>query len=57
MKQAKLLPLVRDNVRRLLYNYVLTPEITGNIDDYITLPGLGQKAGVLGAIALAQTVG
>ncbi len=57
MKQAKLLPLVRDNVKRLLNNYVLTPEITGNIDDYITLPGLGQKAGVLGAIALAQTVG
>lgn len=55
MKQAKLLPLVRDNVKKLLNNYILTPEITGNIDDYITLPDLGQKAGVLGAIALAQT--
>ena len=55
MKQVKLLPLVRGNVRKLLNNYVLTQEITGNIDDYITLPGLGQKAGVLGAIALAQT--
>lgn len=56
MKQAKLLPLVRDNVRRLLNSYVLTPEALGNTDDYITLPGLGQKAGVLGAIALAQTI-
>ena len=56
MKQEKLIWLVRDNVRKLLNDYALMPRVTGNIDDYITLPSLGQKAGVLGAIALAQTV-
>lgn len=54
MEQPQLLPLVRQKVQELLNGYVQTPEILERIDDYIVPPGLGAKAGVLGAIALAQ---
>jgi len=54
MEQPRLLPLVRENVRRLLNGYVHTPQIEEEIDKYIVLPHLGKWAGVLGAIALAH---
>lgn len=54
MEQPQLLPLVRQKVQELLNGYVQAPEILERIDDYIVPPGLGAKAGVLGAIALAQ---
>lgn len=54
MKQSRLLPLVRENVQRLLNGYVHTPQIEEEIDKYIVLPHLGKRAGVLGAIALAH---
>lgn len=54
MKRAPLLPLIRHNVQQLLNGYVQAPEIMDKIDDYITLPALGERAGVIGAIALAQ---
>ena len=52
MKQPRLISLVREQVRRLLNGYV--PRIDER-EDYIVTPGLGSVAGVLGAIALAQT--
>ena len=54
MEQVKLLPLVRRKVRELLNSYVQAPEILQEIDDYIVLPGLGERAGILGAIGLAR---
>jgi len=54
MDQAQLFPMVRANVQALLNGYLQTPEILEQIDDYIVPPGLGNQAGVLGAIALAQ---
>ncbi len=56
MAQTQLLPLVRRKVQELLNLYLQVPAITDKIDDYIVLPGLGSRAGVLGAIALAQTL-
>jgi fructokinase len=56
MEQRKLLPLVRRKVRELLNSYVQAPEILQKIDDYIVPPGLGRRAGILGAIALAHRV-
>ena len=55
-QQAHLLPLVRQKVQALLNNYVQSQLITQNIDTYIVPPGLGNRAGVLGAIALAEQI-
>lgn len=47
-----LLPKVREKTVNYLNNYVQHPAITERIDQYIVPPALGNKAGVLGAIAL-----
>lgn len=49
-----LLPLIRNNVQTILNGYVQSPAITMNIEEYIVPPGLGSRAGILGAIALAK---
>jgi fructokinase len=54
MQQPQLLPLVRRRVQELLNNYLPVPAILDHIDDYIVPPGLGDRAGVLGAMALAE---
>lgn len=54
MDQTHLFPLVRRKTRELLNGYVQSPEIVERIDQYIVPPGLGNRAGVLGAIALAE---
>jgi fructokinase len=54
MKQAQLFPLVRREVQALLNGYIQAPALLEGIDDYIVPPALGGRAGVLGAIALAQ---
>jgi len=51
-----LLPIIRRNVQTILNGYVQSPAVTKNIDEYIVLPALGGRAGMLGAIALAQEV-
>ena len=56
MEQPQLFPLVRQRVQELLNGYLQSPEILEQIDTYIVPPGLGNRAGVLGAIALAQRV-
>jgi len=56
MQQAHLFPLIRREVQTLLNGYVQVPEILHDIDAYIVPPGLGNRAGVLGAIALAMQV-
>jgi fructokinase len=54
MKQPQLLPLVRQKTLALLNDYVQSPAILEEIDRYIVRPGLGDEAGVLGSVALAQ---
>ncbi|MCJ7432207.1 MAG: ROK family protein [Anaerolineales bacterium] len=49
-----LLPRVQQRTRALINGYVKSPVILENIENYIVSPGLGKRAGVLGAIALAQ---
>ncbi len=43
---------VREKTAAYLNGYVQHPAITDHMDDYIVAPGLGSRAGVLGAIAL-----
>lgn len=57
MGQSQLFPMVRERVQHLLNGYVAVPAIIKEIDTYIVAPGLGIRAGVLGAIALASQSG
>jgi fructokinase len=54
MKAPGLLNAVRKRVVSLLNNYIHAPAITERIDGYIVAPALGDMAGALGAIALAE---
>lgn len=54
MEQQHLFPLVRRRVLELLNGYVQSPRLLEGIDTYIVPPALGNRAGVLGALALAQ---
>jgi fructokinase len=54
MAQDHLFPLVRAETRNLLNGYISSPAILEKIDAYIVPPALGSRAGVLGALALAQ---
>jgi fructokinase len=54
MSHAELFPLIRRRVQQLLADYVQSPAVLDDIDRYIVPPGLGDRSGVLGAIALAE---
>jgi fructokinase len=54
MQQGQIFPLLRREVRTLLNCYLQAPAILRDIDNYIVPPALGGRAGVLGALALAQ---
>ncbi len=57
MQQPHLFDLIREKFARILNGYVRHPDILERLDEYIVPPQLGSKAGVLGAIALAQRGG
>jgi fructokinase len=54
MMRPGLLALVRHAVHELMNDYLEHPSMRERIAEYITLPALGSKAGMLGAIALAE---
>lgn len=54
MQKPQLFPPIRKNVIKCLNGYIQSPEILENIEEYIQPPALGNRAGVLGALALAQ---
>lgn len=54
MSQTQLFPMIRQRTQALLNGYIQSPAILDHIDSYIVPPGLGNQAGVLGAIALAK---
>jgi fructokinase len=54
MKKAGLLSRVQGRLRDLMAGYFDAPELKEAIVDFVVPPGLGDRAGVLGAIALAQ---
>ncbi len=54
MDQRQLFPLIHNNVYAVLNGYIQSNQIIEQMDSYIVPPVLGARAGVLGAIALAQ---
>jgi fructokinase len=53
MQQQQLFPMIRKNVAALLNGYVQSPIILSDkINDFIVPPKLGNRAGVLGSVAL-----
>jgi fructokinase len=53
-KEPMLIPRVRARIRELLAGYFDAPELKDAIGDFVVRPVLGDRAGVLGAIALAK---
>lgn len=54
MRQAHLFPLIRRHVRDLTAGYLQNTAVQTDLDTYIVPPGLGDRSGILGAIALSQ---
>jgi predicted NBD/HSP70 family sugar kinase len=52
MQQQHLFPLLRHEVQHVLNGYLSLPDLDTRIDAYIVPPLLGDRAGVLGALAL-----
>lgn len=49
MKQQQLFPLIREKLSEYVNGYLVLPDL----DQYIVPPGLGDDAGITGALALA----
>ncbi|HEY9139375.1 MAG TPA: hypothetical protein VIN93_00690, partial [Bryobacteraceae bacterium] len=54
LHQPRLLPMVRAELARLLNGYIEAAEIVEEMDSFVVLPELGDRAGVLGALVLAE---
>ena len=58
MDQGHLFPKIREKLLELNSGYIRHPSLTPEgITDYVVPPGLGNRAGILGALALAQAAG
>lgn len=54
LDQPDLLDQIRRETEQLINGYVQSPWLTPGLGNYILRPGLGRRAGVLGAVALAM---
>ena len=54
MQQAQLLPIVRRRLQTLLNGYIQSNLVLDRIEEYVVPPQLGTRAGILGALALAE---
>ncbi len=52
MKQRQLFPIIRNELEKLMNDYVLMP----NLNEYIVPPALGDNSGITGCLLLAQKV-
>jgi fructokinase len=56
MNHKRLFPSIRNKVRVLLNGYPALPTLTGSMEEYIIAPALGNRSGVLGALAMANSI-
>jgi fructokinase len=54
MQAPTLFPAIRSNLKRSLAGYVQAEALRGGLAEYVVPPALGQRAGILGALALAE---
>jgi len=54
MQSGQLFPLVRRHLTTSLAGYVQADALTRGMDQYVVPPRLGQQAGIIGALALAE---
>lgn len=54
MQTPHLLPLVRRELRVRLNGYIQSPAVQEGMDEYVVAPALGPRAGVIGALVLAE---
>ncbi len=54
MDQRHLFPLIHNQLKKILNGYIQAKPIIEEMDSYIVPPSLGSRAGVLGALVLAQ---
>jgi fructokinase len=54
MRTPGLLPRIRTKLQRRLGGYVQAEALLQGIDQYVVEPGLGERSGIVGALALAQ---
>jgi fructokinase len=54
MQQTHLFVLIRAELLKLLNGYIQAPEILERVDEFVVPPRLGSRAGVLGALVLAE---
>jgi len=54
LHQPRLLPMVRTELARLLNGYIEAVEIVEEMESFVVAPQLGDRAGVLGALVLAE---
>lgn len=57
MQNRSLFPRIRQRLRDLLRGYLPAPVLAGDLTDYVVPPALGDRAGLLGALALALEAG
>jgi fructokinase len=53
MRRTRLFPAIRRELAALIGGYLRTPALGESIEKYVVPPSLGDRAGVLGALALA----
>jgi fructokinase len=54
MKQKQVFSLIYNKLSELLNSYIDLPELSTYPHKYIVSPGLGDRAGIIGALILAQ---
>ena len=55
-QRSGLLARTRIELTRLLGGYPARPELAGDLSEYLVAPALGDRAGVLGGLALAEAL-
>jgi fructokinase len=56
MEHLFLFPMIRKELQLILNGYVRVPHVAERIDEFVVPPALGNRSGVLGAVALAEQI-